>query len=281
MKRLLILLCLIAPALACNLGSAAPTPTSPPPTAPIFSQPTLALSPVVGPPGTTITLVATGFPAGAAVNLFISTVSKPSTVPTTAITIGTSGTLTFTLQVPTTVDNAAVASNTPLVFTLTAAAGSPGASALFLALSAQPGQPTLAVIATSAGTGSTGGTANDLFITSPGIDSLQNTGTVIVTGSGSSASSSVTVQVQNSANQVLGSATAAIAASPGFVGVWQTTIAFTPPASGTGFIAAFTSDGKQASIPIYFSGAAPVGNTTVPQVTFPTLAAPTALFGGQ
>jgi len=280
MKRLLILLCLIAPALACNLGSAAPTPTSPPPTAPVFSQPTLALSPVLGPPGTTITIVATGFPAGAAVNLFISTVSKPSAVPTSATTIGPSGTLTFTLQVPTTVDNAAVASNTPLVFTLTAAAGSPGASALFLALT-QAGQPTIAPNAPSAGTGNTGGTANDLFITSPGIDSLQNTGTVIVSGSGSSASSTVTVQVQNSANQVLGSATATIAASPGYVGVWQTTIAFTPPASGTGYIAAFTSDGKQASIPIYFAGAAPANDATVPTLTFPTAAAPTSLFGGQ
>jgi hypothetical protein len=285
MKRLIALLLLILPALACNLGASPSTPTPAIPTqAPAFNQPTLGLSPVVGPPGTIMNISAAGFTAGTRVNLFVSTLTKTSTVPITTLTIGEGGYLKFAFQLPSTIDGVQIQNNTPLVFTLTAESGNPGASALFLALTSANNsavQPTALPGFSTGGTGgagdgsggfSGGGITADLFITAPPIGSTQASGSVIVTGSGSSTSGRVTVQIQDANNAVIGSAVANIQALPGYVGAWEATVAYQPPTTQqSGYIVAFTSEGKQASIPVILnpSGFAQPGQA-IPAL-YPTL----------
>jgi hypothetical protein len=288
MKKLIAILTLIliVPALACNLGAASPTPTPTIPTqAPAFNQPTLGLSPVVGPPGTIMNISAAGFTTGTRVNLFVSTLSKTSTQPVTTLTIGEGGFLKFAFQLPATVDGATIQNNTPLVFTMSAESGNPGASALFLALTstntggtqptALPGFGTDNTGGFGGGTGGGGvttGTAADLYITAPPIGSTQSSGSVIVTGSGSSTSGRVTVQVLDANNAVIGSGAANIQAVAGYVGAWEATVAYTVPTTQqAGFIVAFTSEGKQASIPITFSPSGFVQPGNAIPALYPTL----------
>jgi hypothetical protein len=78
---------------------------------------------------------------------------------------------------------------------------------------------------------------------------------VIVTGSGSGSSNTVTVQLIDSSDRVWGSANTVIQASSGFVGPWETTLGFQQPVGQTAaFIVAFTPEGKRASIPVTLSG---------------------------
>jgi hypothetical protein len=276
MKRVLILLVLIIPALACNLGAPSPSPTPTLRPQSILNQATLGLSPIAGPPGSIVNISAAGFPAGSRVNLYISTISKPSTIPVNTLTIGNEGVLVYALQIPDRIDNVPIPNNSPLVFTLTVDTGSPGASALFLALATAGAQvsPTTDPSLTGVGGGNTGnaGNYNDLYITSPGINSVQTGLTVTITGSGSSPSNQVIVQVQDSASNTLGSATAVIQATAGYVGPWQATVSFNQPAAQQyGYIVASTPEGKQASIPIVLAGtgASQPGNQAAP--LFPTL----------
>ncbi len=284
MRRLIALLILILPALACNLGASSATPTPPvlPTQIPAFNQPTLGLSPVVGPPGTIMNISAAGFATGTRVNLFVSTVNKTSTQPVTTLTIGEGGYLKFAFQLPSAIDGTIIQNNTPLVFTLTAESGSPGASALFLALiSTNSGTIPTAIPGFgsgggSDGTGLTGGSSGsiaDLYITAPPIGSSQTTGAVIVTGSGSSASGRVTIQIQDANNAVIGSGAANIQAVPGYVGAWETTVNYQVPSmQQSGYIVAFTSEGKQSSIPVILgpsSGFSQPGNA-IPAL-YPTL----------
>lgn len=279
MRRFIVLLMLLIPALACNLGgSTAPTPTAAP--QPVLTTPTLGLNPVVGAPGTVVNVSAAGFPVGTRVNLFLSPVSTPSTSPITTLTIGAGGILTFALQLPGQIGNTPVGNNTPLVFTMTAETGGTGASALFLALGsgASTATPDITGGTTGGGAtngGTTGGTGQTLFITGPAIGSYLAGNTVVVTGSGAATNNTVGVQVQDANNTVLGSANATIQASAGYIGPWQVTVTFNQPAGQTsGYIVAFTAAGQQASIPVTLAGSGGQAPATLIQPQNPATAVP-------
>ncbi len=256
MKRLLALLVVILPALACNLGSAASTPTPAPPT-PGISTPVVGISPVAGPPGTVISVAAAGYPPGSRVNLFLSPQNLPSTTPLTTLTVGAAGTLGFAMAIPDQLNGTPITANETLIFNLSPESGGVGASALFLALNGgTPGQITATPAGSTAGTGgATGGSTQTLFITGPGMGTSLSGSTVTVTGSGSGSDSPVTVQVQDANNTVIGSASATIPAAANVIGVWQVTVAFTQPATAiNGYILAFDAAGQQTSIPVTFVG---------------------------
>jgi len=234
----------ILPMLACNLGGSPPAPpTSTPAPASGSSVPLVGLNPLSGPPGTTVTLAATGFPAGTQLDLFVSLLNAPSPTPLTVLTAG-GGTLTFALQLPQQLNGTVLSDSTPLLFTLTPVSGGPSANTLFWVQSGISGAPQ----PTSANTGPVSG----VFITSPGIGTTLTGASIMVTGS--APAGAVTVQVQDANNAVLGSATAYSQAAAGTLGVWQTIVSFGQPAnSENGYIVAFAAGG-QASIPIVFPG---------------------------
>ncbi|MHB8627314.1 MAG: Gmad2 immunoglobulin-like domain-containing protein [Aggregatilineales bacterium] len=253
---LLFLVACVLPMLACNLGS---NPPAPPTLTPVpftgLAVPLVALNPLSGPPGVAITLTAAGFPANSQLNLFVSLLSAPSATPLTVLT-ASGGTVVFALQLPPQLNGTTLTDGTPLLFTLTPVSGGPSANALFWVQNASGGsspQPTT----------DNGGPVTGVFITSPGIDAALSGTTVTVTGS--APGGAVTVQVQDTNNAVLGSATAYSQAAAGTLGVWQTTIAFAQPAAfGSGYIVAFAG-GEQASIPVTFvgSGAQPAPITPI------------------
>ncbi len=263
MRRMfLILLALALPTLACSL-SESPTavPTVPP--APALQNPVVGLNPVSGAPGTLISVVVAGFPAGSKVNLYLSTADVISPSPTAQdLSIGSGGILVFSMQIPTEVGGKTLSGSTPVNFTVATTDGVVRAGAIFLATSGTP-QPT-------AQTSTTGGTTGggQLFITSPAINAAIAGGTVVVTGSGSALNNRVGVQVLDSRNNILGSAFATIQAAAGAVGPWQTTVVFAQPAAATvGYIVAYTVNAQggiaeQASIPVALAGAA--APTTAP-----------------
>ncbi len=268
MRRWFLLIVILLPALACNLGStAAPTPTAAPP--PALSSPTLGLNPVVGAPGTVINVAAAGFPVGTRVNLFISFVTTPSTAPLTTLTIGAGGILSFALSLPDRINTTPLGNNTPLVFTLSAESGGAGANALFLALGTANATATPA---TGGDNGVTGGTGvANLFITAPAIGTYLAGGSVTVTGSGAASNNNVGVQIQDLNGTVLGSANASINAAAGYVGPWEVTVGFNQPAGQTtGYIVAYTNT-QQASIPVTFAGSGVLPATAVPPLVFGTI----------
>jgi hypothetical protein len=292
MRRLPVILLVLALTTACNLAEApTPVPTSPPP--PVLSNPFLSLSPVSGPPGTVIRVAAAGFPAGAQVNVTIG-VSQPGQAAPAApnpvmqgLTIGAGGILTFDYQLPTQINNTTLTGTTALTFTMLTVDNLPmQASAVFIATAGATATP-------SSGTTGTGGTGQ-LYIISPAISAVISGTSVVVTGSGSALNSRVGVQVQDARNNILGSALAIIQAGVGAIGPWETVVTFAQPVSPSGgYIVAYTVNAQGAvadmtSIPITFAGAgvptATVAPTTVvtraptvpPVITVPppTLAVP-------
>lgn len=253
------LLCLAVctlPILACNLGS---SPSVPPTLIPApvtgLAVPLVGLDPLNGPPGVAITLTGGGFPVNSQLNLFVSLLSAPSATPLTMLT-ASGGTVVFALQLPQQINGTVLTDGTSLLFTLTPVNGGPSANALFLVQNTTGNllpQPTT----------DNSGPVSGVFITSPGMDAALSGTTVTVTGS--APGGAVTVQVQDTNNAVLGSATAYSQAAAGTLGVWQTTVAFAQPAAfGSGYIVAFAG-GDQASIPVTFagSGVQPVPNTPI------------------
>jgi hypothetical protein len=217
-KRLLLWLGLLAlPSLACNLSASA-SPTVPP--APILQSPVLGINPVSGAPGTVITVSAAGFPAGAKVNLYLSTASSPSLQPSVeGLTVTPGGVLTFSLQLPAQIGATMLSGTIPVVLTVETADKKARANAVFMA-SAPGGINTTATVLPdlqpTPGDVSLGG---QLYITAPAIGSVQSGGRIIVTGSGRAASNRVNVQVLDANNKILGSATATIQAASGAVGL--------------------------------------------------------------
>jgi hypothetical protein len=237
--------------LACNLGG---SPAAPPTVTPgqilPASVPLIGLNPLSGPPGTTITLTATGFPLNTQLDLYVSLFSAPSTAPLTVLTAGNP--LTFALQLPEQLNGSALTAGTPLLFTLTPVNGGQSANSLFWVQNSNAAapQPTDANVVPVTG----------VFITAPGMGTLLSGTSVTVTGS--APSGAVTVQVQDANNAVLGSATAYSQAAPGTLGIWLTTVGFAQPsAGGGGYIVAFAGN-QQASIPITFAGSASFATLT-------------------
>ncbi len=269
MRRVfLVLLALALPAIGCNL-SESPTavPTVPP--APALQNPVVGLNPVSGSPGTVVSVVAAGFPAGSKVNVYLSTIDAPAPNPIAQdLTIGSGGILTFAMQVPDRIGNASLSGTTPLNFMMSTTDNLLRANAVFIATSGTPEAPTPAS-ASSGGT--TGGTGGQLFITSPAIGAAVSGGSVVVTGSGSAFNNRVGVQMLDAQYNILGSAFATIQAAVGAVGPWQTTVVFAQPASAsTGYIVAYTVNAQQgladkASIPVALAGAA-VLPTAIPTI---------------
>src|SRR5260370_16026084 len=135
MRRLLVILFAFAmPLLACDVGTA-PTavPTYAPP--PVLQNPILGLNPVTGAPGTVISVAAAGFPEGAKVNVYLSTLNgaSPLTVAQ-GFTIGSGGILSFALQLPSKINGTDLTSNTDLTFTMSTLGNSVRANAIFAAL---------------------------------------------------------------------------------------------------------------------------------------------------
>ncbi|MHB8625267.1 MAG: Gmad2 immunoglobulin-like domain-containing protein [Aggregatilineales bacterium] len=262
----LLLLGVILPALACNLDNGAVTiSTATPAPSAGFTIPLVGVNPISGPPGTTITLMATGFSVGTQLNVFISTLNTPSSTPATVLTAN-AGVNVFTLPVPQQLNGVAVAAGTPLLFTVAPVAGGATATALFWVQGAVTGQITATTQVQAVATIQNGGAVTGVFITAPAIDSAVGGSSVAVTGS--APSGAVVVQVQDANNAVLGSTTANSQATTGTLGVWQATVTFTPPAgTANGFIVAIQG-GQQASIPIVFSGAG-AALPVLPTQTFP------------
>ncbi len=254
MKRILLLILLALPALACGLSTGSTPPTALP-TAPAPPIPIVGVNPVSGQPGQSVIVMAAGFPPGARVNLYLSPQNLPSTVPLTTLTTDGNGGLSFAVQLPGQINNTPVTANMAIVFTLSVESGGTTASALFLAAGGS-GIVATAIPAAGGTGGGTGGAT--LFITAPGLSSVLMGSTVTVTGSGSASDNRVIVQIQDSNNQVLGSTTATIQAVAGSIGVWQATVSFNQPAApANGYIVALTN-AEQASIPITFAGVAPI-----------------------
>ena len=252
--RWLLVVGLLLPALACNLDNGAVTVATVIPgstTLSLLNAPLVGINPISGPPGTALTLTATGFAVGTQLSVFISTLNTPSSTPATVLTAN-AGANVFVLPVPQQLNGVAVAGGTPLLFTVAPVTGGTNATALFwvqgAAITGQVTATTQAqVVVTSPGVGATSG----VFITSPAIDSAVAGTSVAVTGS--APAGAVVVQVHDANNAVLGSVTANSQATTGALGVWQTTVGFTPPAgTANGFIVAIQG-GIQASIPIVFS----------------------------
>jgi immunoglobulin-like protein involved in spore germination len=274
MRRMFfILLALALPTLSCSL-SESPTPVPTPQPAPVLQTPVVGLSPISGAPGTLINVVVAGFPAGAKVNVFLSTLDATTANPEANLTIGAGGILMFSYQIPDKIGDKTLSGTTPINVTVATADGVTRASAVFLATS---GTPEATAQTNTAGGGTGGG---QLFITSPAINAAVAGGTVVVTGSGSAANNRVGVQVLDSRNNVLGSAFATIQATAGAVGPWETTVVFAQPASATiGYIVAYTVNAQggiaeQASIPVALAGAA-VPTTAPTAAQTPTTRPPT------
>ncbi len=266
MKRLAVLILLMAvPSLACGLSTGSPAPTSAPP--PQLDVPVLGLNPISGPPGTVVSVSAAGFPPSAKVNLYISPVNGANPNPVAQnLTIGDGGILKFAMQLPDTLNGTPIpGGSTDLTVALASPDGLTKANAVFIAV---VGSAT-SVTPTSA-SGTTGGAASTLFITSPGINSVITSNAVIVTGSGASFDDRVGVQLQDANYNVIASAVATIQAAQGAVGPWQTTVTFAQPASASvAYIVAYTLNAsgqvnQQASIPVQLSGS---GVPTVPPPT--------------
>ena len=259
----LLVLGIVLLALGCNLGSTAEVTiatTTPVPS--ILSVPLVAVNPVYGPPGTNVTLTTAGFAAGTPLKVYVSSPDDASSSPVTAVT-ATAGITTLTVPLPQEINGTTIANGTPLLFTLTSTTGGPNATALFWVQG--PGTSATTATAISGGqivpTAQGGGVTTGVFITAPPINSAVAGSNIAVAGS--APAGAVTVQIQGANNNVLGSEAASSQATTGTLGVWQTTVAFTPPAAGaTGFIVAIQGD-QQASIPVTFTGGTTIGSGTL------------------
>jgi len=261
LRRLLVLMAIMCPALACNFGAA------PPPTIPTLSAPLLSVRPVTGTPGTLITLSGAGYPPNSSLNVFITTTLTQGS-PYAAIRADAGGNVVTTLTLPTQLGGAAVGGGAPIVFTLASVNGTVSASALFLVAGGAPSGTLSAAV--TPGSAATDAPVSGVFITEPGLNATLSGSTVAI--SGSAPAGAVIVQVQDAANNILGSATATSTAAAGqILGTWQTTIAFTAPAGSTGYIVAVAA-GRQASIPITFASvpAAVPSLVIVPLTPIPT-----------
>jgi hypothetical protein len=265
MKRLVMLVILLAlPAMACNLTDApTPIPTVAPP--PVLQNPMVGLNPVSGAPGSIITIGAAGFPAGSKVNLSVApvtttTTTTGSTTPAVAqnLTIGAGGYLTFAYQLPNELNGTTIANNTPLNFTISSADNLSRANAIFIAVTG--GAVATATTQSSDANAGSGGTLSGLYITSPAIGSTLIGTLVTVTGSGRAANNRVGVQVLDANYKPLGNAIATIQAAAGAVGPFEVTVSFTQPASPVpGYIVVYTTNAaggvaEQASIPVTVAG---------------------------
>lgn len=275
MRKLLMLLSIILPVLACSLSSSAEPNTPIPPTiAPAALSsgiPVVGINPVIGVPGSRITVTATGFPAGASVNLFLSLANAASTTPIQTLPLNQSGSLSFGLEIPAQLGNVALTNKTVLIFTMAAVNGGPNASALFLVTGS--GLATSSAPVVTAATGGTGGsTGGGFYIITPGSGVAVPGSAVVVTGS-TTVTNPITVQLLDANNNLLGSAVASINTAAGTPYAWQTTISFAAPAAPTnGYVSA--SNGLQStSVSIVLNG---VTNVQQPTPQF----APTVGQGG-
>src|SRR5579863_373523 len=134
--QVMALMMLMLPALGCNLDSSAsslPTPTTFILTGGAtgaIAAPLVGLNPVSGPPNTTVTLMAGGFPLNVQLNVFISALNTPNSAPITVLTAN-GGAVTYSLALPQQLNGVALANGTPLLFTVSTVGGGASATALF------------------------------------------------------------------------------------------------------------------------------------------------------
>lgn len=274
--RIIVMVMALALAnLACNLtGSTAGSNNAAP-------APVIGLQPLSGPPGTVITVAVTGFTPGALVNLLALPEGQVSpTVLARDLLIGASGSLNFALSLPAQIGTTPLTRTTALTLSVATADQRELASAVFVALITNTGTPgsTLAATPTQGGL-SGGGVTQNLYITSPAINSVHTAAQITVIGSGASFNNQVNVQLQDINNNVIASDVATIQGASGALGTWQVTIGFTQPAQrSSGYIYAFTVNttgglAQASSIPIVYAGAGaaltvtPGGATATTQAT--------------